>query len=170
MHTIYVLYTLQHTTSSHRLACSCPFPHTTAYSLLLHTHTNHEVTQSYSQPHPLTHLLLKLLPAVGPSPVVSLVQAIPHSHHLIATVIEDGSESSREETENCTATEDTDLRPPLIKIGNLVSQETCKGHTLHGMNDRHLPAHVYLLYSTFKHSCENVAQVSHYSGLASLNT
>ena len=122
MHTIYVLYTLQQTTSSHRLYFSCLFPHTTAYSLLLHTHTNHEVTQSYSQPHP-THLLLKLLPAVGPSPVVSLVQAIPHSHHLIATVIEDGSESSREETENCTATEHTDIRPPLISRQSGVSRD-----------------------------------------------
>ena len=134
LHTVCIhihTHTLQHTTSNHRLSFSCPFPHTTAYCSLLHTQimTSPKGTPNPTNPH--THMLLKLLPAVGPSPVVSLVQTIPHSHHLIATVIEDGSESSREQTENCTATEHTDTYDPHSQTGNLVSQDTCKGHTLH---------------------------------------
>ena len=54
-------------------------------------------------PHaPHTHLLLKLLPAVGPGPVMSLVETVPHSHHLIATVIEDGSDSSKKDRNTTT--------------------------------------------------------------------
>ena len=139
--------------SSHTPASQTPPTHL-LLKLLPHTCFSNSSHTPASQTPP-THLLLKLLPAVGPSPVVSLVQAIPHSHHLIATVIEDGSESSREQTESCTATEHTDTYDPHSQTGNLVSQDTSKGHTLHGaMTDT--SQHTISTVGTFRYSCENV--------------